>query len=187
MIYYFPRLDWISYLEVTSPLFLVTFLRTIQMAFEKITMSCATCTILHGDYRAFLLHYMPTRNLPKLAHPPEASKMGTRIRKFQWWNWSMVPCLPQWRNQWFWLIFAHRYIKTRKGREIVTKTRSLTEFNRKRNTIIEGREKICNHWFSFLIVFLCMVIIAKMTFQIPRHHITITWCVGFGAHNRRRI
>ena len=65
VIYYFPRLDWISYLEVTSPLFLVTFLRTIQMAFEKITMSCATCTILQCDYRAFVLHYMPTSKQAK--------------------------------------------------------------------------------------------------------------------------
>ena len=151
------------------------------MAFEKITMSYATCTILQCDYRAFLLHYMPTRNLPKLAHPPGASKMGARIWKFQWWNWSRAPYLPQWR-----MVLISLIGISKPEREIVTKARSLIEFNRNRNTIVEGREKMCNQWFSFLIVFLCMAI-AKTIFQIPRNQITITWCVGFWAHNRMRI
>ena len=161
----------------------VSFLRPIQMALEKITMSYATCTILQCDYGAFLLHYMPARNLHKKKDPWSNPKWVRVFGNFNDGIDQRVPLSAAMANG---FDFAHRYFKTRKGREIVTKARSLIEFNRNRNTIIEGREKMCNQWFSFLIVFLCMAI-AKTIFQIPRHQITITWCVGFWAHNRMRI
>ena len=123
MIYYFPRLDRISYIEVTSePFFFlrihiqfcqswVSFLRPIQMAFEKITMSYATCTILQCDYGAFLLHYMPARNLKK-KKTLEATKMGMRIWKFQWWNWSKGPLICR-NGEWFW--FRSSVFQNQKG------------------------------------------------------------------------
>ena len=188
MTYYFPRLDRISYIEVTSPPFFGDFFTNPHSVLPILGFISQT----HSN--GFWKNNNELRNMHNftmrlsgfcfaLYANLEASKMGMRIWKFQRWNWSRVPLSAAMSNG---FDFAHRYFKTRKGREIVTRARSLIEFNRNRNTIIEGREKMCNQWFSFLIVFLCMAI-AKTIFQIPRHQITITWCVGFWAHNRMRI